>query len=194
MAVQVHAASLFCFLLLLIVQTLAIRYRAISTHRILGRFSNIVIPTALIFSVAILWKKYHKHLTDGATVATARNAEFLSAAQLLLFVALYAVSIAAIGRRDVATHMRCMICIALVLLPTGMARVLGYLIHVRQAPSQTVWLALIDALLLALIVFDWTAAWQHALTFWRSSLRGDRDFLAHTRATHLGGTKFIKSR
>jgi len=135
MAVQVHAASLFCFLLLLIVQTLAIRYRAISTHRILGRFSNIVIPTALIFSVAILWKKYHKHLTDGATVATARNAEFLSAAQLLLFVALYAVSIAAMGRRDVATHMRCMICIALVLLPTGMARVLGYLIHVRQAPS-----------------------------------------------------------
>ena len=125
-------------------------------------------PIALIFSVAILWKKYHKHLTDGATVATARNAEFLSAAQLLLFVALYAVSIAAIGRRDVATHMRCMICIALVLLPTGMARVLGYLIHVRQAPSQTVCLALIDALLLALIVFDWTAAWQHALTFWRS--------------------------
>ncbi|MGB9431122.1 MAG: hypothetical protein WBQ89_02670 [Candidatus Acidiferrum sp.] len=154
MAVHVHAASLFCFLLLLIVQPLAIRYRAISTHRILGRFSNIVIPIVLISSVGMLWKEYHEHLTDGATVAMARNAEFLSAAQLLLFVALYAVSIAAIRRRDVATHMRCMICIALVLLPAGMARVLGYLFHVRQAPSQTVCLALIDALLLALIVFD----------------------------------------
>jgi hypothetical protein len=69
MAVHVHAASLFCFLLLLIVQPLAIRYRAISTHRILGRFSNIVIPTALISSVAMLWKEYHEHLTDGETVA-----------------------------------------------------------------------------------------------------------------------------
>ena len=154
MAVHVHAASLFCFLLLLIVQPLAIRYRAISTHRILGKFSNIVIPVALIFSVAMLWKEYQEHLTDGATVGMARNAEFLSAAQLLLFGALYGVSIAAIRRRDVATHMRCMICIALVLLPAGIARVLGYLSHVRQAPSQTVCLVLIDALLLGLIVFD----------------------------------------
>jgi len=32
--------------------------------------------------------------------------------------------------------------------------VLGYLFHIRQAPSQTVCLVLIDALLLALIVFD----------------------------------------
>lgn len=154
MAVHVHAASLFCFLLLLIVQPLALRYRAISTHRILGKFSEIVIPIALISSVAMLFKEYHEHLTAGATTVMARNAEFLSAAQLLLFGALYAVSIAAIRRRDVATHMRCMICIALVLLPAGMARVMGYLFHVPQAPSQTVCLASIDALLLALIVFD----------------------------------------
>ena len=153
-AVHVHFASLFCFLLLLIVQPLAIRYKAFSTHRVLGKFSNILIPIALVTSVAMLWKEYHEHLTDGATIAMARNAEFLSAAQLLLFGVLYAVSIAAIRRRDVATHMRCMICIALVLLPAGMARVLGYLFHVRQAPSQTVCLALIDALLLGLIVFD----------------------------------------
>ena len=154
MAVHVHAASLFCFLLLLIVQPLALRYRAISTHRILGKFSEIVIPIALISSVAMLFKEYHEHLTAGATTVMARNAEFLSAAQRFLFGALYAVSIAAIRRRDVATHMRCMICIALVLLPAGMARVMGYLFHVPQAPSQTVCLASIDALLLALIVFD----------------------------------------
>jgi len=155
-AVHVHFVSLFCFLLLLIVQPqpLAIRYRAFLTHRVLGKFSNILIPIALVSSVAMLWKEYHEHLTDGATVGMARNAEFLSAAQLLLFGALYAVSIAAIRRRAVATHMRCMICIALVMLPAGMARVLGYLFHVRQAPSQTVCLALIDALLLTLIVFD----------------------------------------
>ncbi|MFZ0882798.1 MAG: hypothetical protein WAN14_05330 [Candidatus Acidiferrales bacterium] len=153
-AVHIHAALLFCFLVLLIVQPLAIRYKAFSTHRILGKLSNILIPFALAFSVAMLWKEYHEHLTDGATVGVARNAEFLSAAQLLLFGALYGISIASIRRRDVATHMRCMICIVLVLLPAGLARTLGYWFHFRQSWSQTICLALIDTLLLALIAFD----------------------------------------
>jgi hypothetical protein len=125
-AVHIHAVLLFCFLVLLIVQPLAIRYNAFSTHRILGKISNILIPFVLIFSVAMLWKEYHEHLQDGATAHMARNAEFLSAAQLLLFGTLYCVAIASIRRRDIATHMRCIICIALVLLPAGLARTLGY--------------------------------------------------------------------
>jgi hypothetical protein len=153
-AVHIHAVLLFCFLLLLIVQPLAIRYKAFPTHRVLGKSSNILVPLALVFSVAMLWKEYHEHLSDGATAHMARNAEFLSTAQLLLFGTLYAVSIASIRRRDVAAHMRYMICIALVLLPAGLARTLGYWFRVRQSSSQTVCLVLIDGLLLALIAFD----------------------------------------
>lgn len=153
-AVHIHAVLLFGFLLLLIVQPLAILYKAFSTHRMLGKLSNILIPFALVFSVAMLWKEYHEHLSDGATVHMARNAEFLSAAQLLLFGTLYGVSIASIRQRDVAAHMRYMISITLVLLPAGLARTLGYWFHVRQSSSQTVCLVLIDALLLALIAFD----------------------------------------
>jgi hypothetical protein len=153
-AVHIHVVLLLSFLILLIVQPLAKRYNAFSTHRILGRLSNIIVPFALVFSVAMLWKEYHKHLMDGTTVRLARNAEFLSAAQLLLFGALYGTSIAAIRRRDVATHMRFMICIALVLLPAGLARILGYWFTVRQSSSQTVCLVLIDTFLLALVAFD----------------------------------------
>jgi hypothetical protein len=153
-AVHIHAALLFCFLLLLIVQPLFIRYQALWLHRILGRLSNVLIPFALVFSVAMLWKEYQEHLADGATLEMARDAEFLSAAQLLLFVALYGIAIRSIRRRDVATHMRCMICIALVLLPAGLARTLGYWFHVGQRPSQTACFALIDVLLLSLVAFD----------------------------------------
>ncbi len=153
-AVHIHAAVLFSFLALLIVQPLAIRHHAFSLHRVLGKSSNILIPLALLFSVAMLLKEYHEHLADGSTAHMARNAEFLSTVQLLVFGALYAVSIASIRRRDVATHMRCMICIALVLLPAGLARMLGYWLNMRQSSSQTVCLAVIDAFLLALIVFD----------------------------------------
>ena len=102
----------------------------------------------------MLWKEYHEHLTGGASIEAARNAEFLSAAQLLVFGTLYWVAIASIRRRDIATHMRCMISIALVLLPAGLARTLGYWFGVRQSWSQTVCLVLIDASLLALIAFD----------------------------------------
>jgi hypothetical protein len=154
-AVHVHAVLLFGFLTLLIVQPLAIRYKAFPTHRILGKLSNILIPFALVFSLAMLWKEYHEHLTNGMTAHMARNAEFLSAVQLLLFGTLYGVAVASIRRRDVATHMRCMICIALVLLPAGLARTLGYWFNVRQSLSQTACLTLIDALLLGLIAFDW---------------------------------------
>ena len=153
-AVHVHAIVQFSFLILLVVQPLAIRYKAFSTHRILGKLSNILIPVALVFSVAMLWKEYHEHLADGATLAMARNDELLSAVQLLIFGTLYGISIAAIRRHDVATHMRCMIGIALVLLPAGLARALGYWFNVRQSSSQTVCLALIDLSLLALIGFD----------------------------------------
>jgi hypothetical protein len=153
-AVHVHAFLLFGFLILLIVQPLAIRYNALSTHRALGKLTNVLLPLALVFSVAMLWKEYHEHLSTGATFAAARNSEFLSAVQLLLFGALYGLAIAAIRRGDVSTHMRCMICIALVVLPAGLARVFGYWLNMRQSSSQSICLAIIDVSLIALIAYD----------------------------------------
>jgi hypothetical protein len=153
-AVHIHALLLFSFLVLLIVQPLAIRYNAFSTHRTLGKLTNVVMPFVLVFSVVMLWKEYHEHLSAGATIQAARNAEFLSAVQLLLFGALYGVALAAIRQRDIATHMRCMICIALVVLPAGLARIFGYWLNVRQSWSQAVCLVVIDVSLVALIVFD----------------------------------------
>jgi hypothetical protein len=47
-----------------------------------------------------------------------------------------------------------MICIALILLPAGLARTLGYWFRLPQSWSQAVCLVLIDAFLIALIIFD----------------------------------------
>lgn len=153
-AVHIHAVLLFCFLGLLVFQPLAIRYKAFSVHRKLGKLTNVLMPFILIFSVAMLWKEYHEHLADGVSMAAARNDEFLSAVQLLLLGCLYGLAIAAIRARDVAAHMRYMICIVLVVLPAGLARTLGYWFEFRQSSAQTVCLGLIDAILLALIAFD----------------------------------------
>ena len=154
LAVHIHAVLLFCFLGLLIFQPLAIRYKAFSIHRRLGKLTNILMPFILVFSAAMLWKEYHEHLADGASMAIARNDEFLSAIQLLLLASLYGLAISAIRSRDIAAHMRYMICIVLVLLPAGLARTLGYWFNFRQSSAQTACLALIDVLLLALIGLD----------------------------------------
>lgn len=103
-AVHVHAILLFSFLILLIVQPLAIRYGAFSIHRILGKLSNVLMPFIFVFSVAMLWKEYHEHLKDGMAAPMARNAEFLSTAQLILFVTLYGFALISIRRHDVSTH------------------------------------------------------------------------------------------
>lgn len=153
-AVHIHAILLFLFLGLLIFQPLAIRYKAFSIHRSLGKLTNFLMPFILIFSVAMLWKEFHEHLADGASIKTARNDEFLSAVQLLLLACLYGLALSSIRSRNVAAHMRYMICIVLVVLPAGLARTLGYWFNFRQSTSQTICLALIDIFLAALIVFD----------------------------------------
>ena len=106
------------------------------------------------FTLAMIWKEYHEKLSDGKSIASALEAEFVSAAQLVVTVTMYVLAIVRIQKRDVPAHMRYMICIALFLLPAGLARTLGYWFNVSQVRSQTINLAVIETCLVALIAFD----------------------------------------
>ena len=152
--VHVHAILLFTWLVLLVVQPLAVRYRALPTHRQLGRASYVLMALIVPFAVAMLFKEYHERVSAGVATAVARNAELLSAAQLLVIAAAYVSAIVGIRRRDVAAHMRYMICTGIFLLPAGLARILGYWFSVGQVVGQTVSLAAIEACLVALIAID----------------------------------------
>ncbi len=153
-SVHIHALLLFAWVALLVIQPLTIRSRAYSIHRLLGKTSYVLMPLIAVFSIAMLRKEYQENLAGGMTATAARSAEYLSTIQVTLFAAFYGLAIVRILKRDIAEHMRYMICIALVLLPAGLARTLGYWFAVNQAASQTVCLALIDACLISLIVFD----------------------------------------
>ena len=152
--VHIHAVLLFTWIALLIFQPLAIRYRAFSVHRLLGKASYVVMALIVPFTLAMIWKEYHEKLSDGKSLAFALQAEFVSAAQLVVTVAMYVLAILRIQNRDVPAHMRYMICIALFLLPAGLARTLGYWFSIRQVTSQTISLAVIETCLAALVAFD----------------------------------------
>jgi hypothetical protein len=145
---------LFSWLVLLVVQPLAIRRGAFNLHRILGRISYVLLPLIVVSAVAMLHKEYHEHLASGMGLGAARAAEFLSVSQLVLLGIFYCSAIVHIKRREVAAHMRYMICIALVLLPAGLARTLGYWFDIRQSLSQTYCLVVIDLCLIGLLWFD----------------------------------------
>jgi hypothetical protein len=153
-AVHVHALLLFAWVGLLVIQPLAIRNKAFAIHRVLGKASYVLLPMILIFAIAMLRKEYQEHLAGGMNVAAARSAEYLSSVQLALLAAFYVLAVVRIHHRDISEHMRYMICIALVLLPAGLARALGYWFDVSQVSSQTVCLMVIDLSLVSLILFD----------------------------------------
>jgi hypothetical protein len=152
--VHLHALLLFGWIVLLVIQPLAIRLGAFNLHRILGRISYVWMPLIVISAVAMVHKEYHEHLADGMGSRAALAAEFLSVCQLVLLAIFYCAAMVRIKRHEVAAHMRYMICIALVLLPAGLARILGYWFDFKQSLSQTYCMAAIDACLIGLIWFD----------------------------------------
>jgi len=153
-AVHVHALLLFAWVALLVAQPLAIRSSAFTVHRLLGKASYVLMPLILLFAIGMVHKEYLQHLANGTNAVTARTAEYLSSCQLVMLAGFYVLAVSRIQKGNTADHMRYMICIALVLLPAGLARTLGYWFNVSQTLSQTVCLAVIDLCLVALIIFD----------------------------------------
>jgi hypothetical protein len=152
--VHLHALLLFGWIALLVIQPLAIRRGAVNLHRTLGRISYVLMPLIVVSAVAMVHKEYHEHLANGMGSGAALGAEFLSVAQLVLLAIFYWSAIVHIRRHEVAAHMRYMICIALVLLPAGLARILGYWFDIKQSVSQTCCMVVIDLCLIGLIWFD----------------------------------------
>jgi uncharacterized membrane protein len=152
--VHVHALLLFAWVGLLVVQPLTMRSAAFSAHRTLGRISYVLMPAVLIFSIAMLRKEYLENLSGGKSALQGLEAEYLSTFQLALLGTFYGLAVARIRKGDVAAHLRYMVCTAIILLPAGLARTLGYWFHVRQSSAQTVCFAVIDLCLVGLVVYD----------------------------------------
>lgn len=150
--VQVHAILLMSFVALLVAQPLLIRFKHRGIHKNLGKFTYFLMPFLVASCVGVIFKEYGEALSRSASVETALRSIFSDAAQLLLLVICYGLAI--LNRRDVPAHMRYMIVVALIVAPAGIARVLGYWFDVPRYASGLTSNALLDAVLIALILFD----------------------------------------
>ena len=150
--VQVHAILLMCFVALLVAQPLLIRYKRRGLHKSLGKFTYFLVPLLVASCVGVVIKEYDEALARTLSVELALRSIFSDAAQLLLLVVFYLLAV--VNRRNVPVHMRYMIAVALIVAPAGIARVLGYWFDVPRYASGLVSNAFLDAVLIALILFD----------------------------------------
>lgn len=150
--VQVHAILLMSFVALLVAQPLLIRYKQRALHRSLGKLTYILMPLLVASCVGVIVKEYDAALAQNPSAGLAARAIFSDAAQLVLLVYFYMLAI--LNRRNVPVHMRYMIAVTLIVAPAGIARVLGYWFEVPRYASGLASNALLDAVLIALILFD----------------------------------------
>ena len=156
--VHVHALLLFVWMALLVLQPLLIRSHRAKWHRRLGRLSFVLVPLVVAFAIAVVGKDYRDEIASGMSVAAARDSEYLASGGVVLIVLFYGLAIRAVLHGDIGVHLRYMVCSAIVLLPPGLSRALGYGFDVPQVTGQIVSFATIDIVLLGLIAYDYRNA------------------------------------
>jgi len=144
-----HAVSMLLWLCLLIAQAFLIRYKQYRLHRMVGKFSYLLVPV-LIVSLVLL-AHYQIVIEDGAVPPFRRYILFLQLSLLCLFIIAYGLAI--LYRHQPARHARYMITTAFTLIDPAVARIpLG--IPDLPFSYQVLTFALTDLLIILMIILE----------------------------------------
>ena len=145
--VHLHGIAMFLWMLLLIVQSSLIRFKAFPTHRALGKTSFVLVPVIVVSTILLA----HYRMRSGLN----RELIYFFYVQVALMVQfLVAYSLAIFERRTPAAHMRFMVCTALALVDPILARVLAIHFGIEPPLMQAITYGVVDLVLVALIVHD----------------------------------------
>ncbi|MBS1528515.1 MAG: hypothetical protein JST19_22905, partial [Bacteroidetes bacterium] len=133
MLVHIHAMALLIWVALILIQPILILKRKYRLHRILGKFSYFLVPVIIITSIGVMKKQYDEGIAQKLSSTESLKTLIISFAEILTFSVFYLLAI--VHKRNIALHMRYIICSALVLITPSLARVLGYWFDVTQLKS-----------------------------------------------------------
>lgn len=150
--IHFHATVLMLWVILLIVQPLLIRYKNFTAHRLIGKFTYVLVPLIICSFIMVINKEFDENRARNIT--TIKNLRHLVQPfdNMLLFAINYTLAI--INKRKTQYHMRFMIATGLVLIPPTVARILIFLIHFPPLISELLAFAFVDLILLGLILYD----------------------------------------
>ncbi len=149
---HVHAFVMTLYVILLFVQPLLIRYKNFRAHRLLGKFSYVLVPVIILSFFGMIHKEYNDKLTHKISNPEFIEFTFMNIGKLLLFGGFYMLAI--INKKNTPFHMRYIIATALVFVEPSLSRATFFWMNMDFLPSFLYSFALTDFILIALILFD----------------------------------------
>ena len=148
--VHLHVLFLMLWILLLIVQPMLIRYHKYAAHRLIGRFTYVLVPMIILSFIGMMSKQIHE--TSPKTIPEALNSLYLPITDTLLFSTFYTLAI--INKRNVALHMRYIIMTGFVFIDASLIRSLAIWFHVDFFYAALISISFVDLIIISLTYFD----------------------------------------
>jgi hypothetical protein len=152
--VHFHAFLLFLWVCVVITQPLLIRYNKFGTHRMIGRFTYILVPL-MVVSFVLMWiygftDKYSNSMAGYAKYMYERH--FHSIWNVILLLVFY--SLAIVNKKITPRHMRYMIATTLIFIDPTLSRLVTSWFGVNDFYSNLITFLFTDLILVSLIVYD----------------------------------------
>lgn len=166
--IHIHFALMAIWVLILIAQPFLFKYKKLALHRLIGRFTYVLVPLLLASSFLMIRFTYYRFLEMPGNMAAGNPQAALQTAATFvaitfLYLGLLALfyTLAVVNRRKPAVHARYMVATALTLLGPTVDRIVYAGAKVTQLggviPIETVAFALADGTLLLLLWKDYKA-------------------------------------
>ena len=150
---HVHGLLFTIWFVLLFVQPLLIRYGKYKAHRIIGRFTYVLVPCIIISIHFIAREAYQNAVAAKIPAETTLAGMYFPTFQIFDFAVLYLLAI--INKNRTPYHMRYMIATSLAIAGAGLRRAFIHVMGLDQEAAVLYGFLVPDLLLVGLIVYDW---------------------------------------
>lgn len=149
---HVHGLLFTTWFLLLIIQPLLIRYNKYKAHRIIGRFTYLLVPCIVISIHFIAREAYLNMMAGHAAQSDAIAGLYFATYQIFDFSVLYVLAIA--NKHRTPYHMRYMITTSLAIAGAGMRRLFTHMMGLEGSEAVLLGFLVPDLFLVGLIIYD----------------------------------------
>ena len=148
--VHFHAVVLSTWVILLIVQPLLIRYKKLRIHRLLGKFTYVLVPLIVCSWVGMVLRGIAE-IPGKATWLDVFQAIYLPAMDGTLFLIFYISAV--IRKKNIQLHSLYMIATGLIFINPSLARACYFLLKLPFPVGETVTVIFIDLIVIGLIFY-----------------------------------------
>ncbi len=153
--VHFHATILFLWVCTVITQPLLIRYQKYNTHRLIGRFTYVLVPL-MVLSFILMWMKGFANEpaphNPSVFAAYMMKAHFHSICNVTLLIIFYSMAVSNVSRTPY--HMRYMIATTLIFIDPTLSRIMYFWFHLSNFQADIVTDSFTDLVLVGLILLD----------------------------------------